>query len=107
MKRLVVFDPGGPDRLVLDDGPVPEPGPGEALVAIHVSGINFIDVYFRTGLYKIDPPITLGSEGAGVVERVGAGVTEVAPGDRVAYAMSRGSHAEYAVVPTRLLGRIP
>ena len=74
---------------------------------IAASGVNFIDVYFRTGLYKAELPATLGSEGAGTVESVGAGVTEVAPGDRVAYAMARGSYAEYAVVPAAQLVKIP
>ena len=71
------------------------------------SGVNFIDIYFRTGLYKADAPIALGSEGAGTVEAVGEGVTEVAPGDRVAYTMARGSYAEYAVVPAASLVKIP
>ena len=83
------------------------PGPQQALVRIAASGVNFIDVYFRTGLYKADLPMTLGSEGAGTVEAVGAEVTEVAPGDRVAYAMARGSYAEYAVVPAAQLVKIP
>jgi len=89
------------------DIPTPEPGPGQALVKLAASGVNFIDVYFRIGLYKADLPVTLGSEGAGTVESVGAGVTEVAPGDRVAYAMARGSYAEYAVVPAAQLVKIP
>jgi NADPH2:quinone reductase len=72
-----------------------------------VSGINFIDVYFRTGLYKADLPFTPGSEGAGIVEAVGPEVTEVAVGDRVAYAMARGSCAEYAIVPAWQLVKVP
>jgi NADPH2:quinone reductase len=107
MKRVQVQHPGGPDALVLTQVPVPDPGPGQALVKLAASGVNFIDIYFRTGLYKADAPITIGSEGAGVVERVGDGVTEVEPGDRVAYAMARGSYAEYAVVPAALLVRVP
>jgi NADPH2:quinone reductase len=108
MKRLVALEPGGIDRLAVVDAPVPEPGPKDALVAVAVSGVNFIDVYFRSGLYKSDDrPILLGSEAAGVVERVGAEVTEVAVGDRVVYAMVRGSHAEYAVVPAAQLAKIP
>src|ERR1019366_6929036 len=70
-------------------------------------GVNFIDVYFRIGLYKAELPATLGSEGAGTVESVGPGVTEVAPGDRVAYAMARGSYAAYAVVPAAQLVKLP
>jgi NADPH2:quinone reductase len=87
--------------------PTPTPGPKQALVKIAASGVNFIDVYFRTGLYKADFPIALGNEAAGTVEAVGAEVTEVAPGDRVAYAMARGSYAEYAVVPASQLVKIP
>jgi NADPH2:quinone reductase len=93
--------------MQLVDVPVPQPGPRQALVRLHASGVNFIDVYFRMGLYPADLPITLGSEGAGVVEAVGPGVTEVAPGDRVAYAMARGSYAQYAVVPAAVLVKIP
>ena len=107
MKRIVVHQPGGPEQMKLEDAPIPVPGPKEALVAVAVSGVNFIDVYFRKGVYKVDPPITIGSEAAGVVERVGSDVTEVAPGDRVAYAMIRGSYAEYAVVPATHLAKIP
>jgi len=93
--------------MQLVDAPTPTPGPQQALVKIAASGVNFIDVYFRTGLYKADPPVALGSEAAGTVEAVGPGVTEVAPGDRVAYAMARGSYAEYAVVPSWQLVKIP
>ncbi len=107
MKVVVVEDPGGPERMRLVDAPAPAPGGGEALVKIAFTGVNFIDVYFRTGLYKADRPITLGNEASGTVERVGPGVTEVAPGDRVAYAMVRGSYAEYAVVPAARLVKIP
>jgi NADPH2:quinone reductase len=69
--------------------------------------VNFIDVYFRTGLYKAERPIALGNEASGTVEAVGAGVTEVAVGDRVAYAMARGSYAEYTVVPAAVLVKLP
>src|SRR5450759_4277854 len=102
MKSIQVNVPGGPENLQLVDIPTPRPGPRQALVRIVASGVNFIDIYFRTGLYKADLPIAIGSEGAGTVEAVGEGVTEVAPGDRVAYAMTRGSYAEYAVVPAAL-----
>jgi len=107
MKAIFVTEPGGVDKLRYEELPVPEPGPGQALVKLHFSGVNFIDIYFRTGLYKAPPPIVLGMEGSGVVEKVGAGVTEVTPGDRVAYAMARGSYAEYAVVPAWQLVKIP
>jgi NADPH2:quinone reductase len=107
MKRIQVSETGGPEKMQLVDVPTPVPGPGQALVRIAASGVNFIDVYFRTGLYKADLPVTLGSEAAGTVEAVGPGVTEVAPGDRVAYAMTRGSYAEYAVVPAAQLVKLP
>jgi len=107
MKCILVRETGGPEKLQLVDVPTPTPGPGEALVRIAASGVNFIDVYFRTGLYKSDLPVALGNEAAGTVEAVGSGVTEVAPGDRVAYAMARGSYAEYAVVTAWRLVKIP
>lgn len=89
------------------DLPKPVAGPGQALVKIVASGVNYIDVYFRKGVYPAPPPIVLGNEGAGTVEEVGADVKTVAPGDRVAYAMARGSYAEYAVVPAWQLVKIP
>jgi NADPH2:quinone reductase len=107
MKSIQVNVPGGPENMQLADAPMPAPGPGQALVRIAASGVNFIDVYFRTGLYKADLPVTLGSEAAGTVEAVGEGVTDVKPGERVAYAMARGSYAEYAVVPAAMLVPIP
>jgi len=107
MKAVYVDTPGGPENLIYGEVPKPEPGPGQALVKIAAAGVNFIDIYFRIGLYKADPPIVLGNEGAGTVEAVGAGVDDLKPGDRVAYAMSRGSYAEYAVVPAWQLVKIP
>jgi NADPH2:quinone reductase len=107
MKSIQVKEPGGPEKMQLVDIATPTPGPGQALVRIAASGVNFIDVYFRMGLYKADSPIVLGNEAAGTVEAVGPGVTEVAPGDRVAYAMARGSYAEYALVPAAQLVHIP
>jgi NADPH2:quinone reductase len=107
MKRMVVETPGGPEQIKMVDVPKPSPGPKEAVVAIAFSGVNFIDVYFRTGLYKADTPIVLGSEASGTVESVGSEVTEVRPGDRVAYTMVRGSYAQYAVVPAAQLVKVP
>lgn len=107
MKAVFVEQPGGPENLKYEDVPKPSPAAGQALVKIAASGVNFIDVYFRTGLYPAPPPVILGNEGAGTVEAVGAGVTNVRPGDRVAYAMARGSYAEYAVVPAWQLVKIP
>ena len=107
MKAVFVEQPGGVENLKYADIPKPSPGPGQALVKIAASGVNYIDVYFRKGVYPAPPPIVLGSEGAGTVEAVGPEVTNVAPGDRVAYAMARGSYAEYAVVPSWQLVKIP
>ncbi|MBM3769167.1 MAG: quinone oxidoreductase, partial [Acidobacteria bacterium] len=107
MKAILVRETGGPEKLLLEDVPVPMPGPGQALVRVSVSGVNFIDIYFRIGLYRADLPFTPGMEASGVVEAIGEGVTEVAPGDRVAYAMQRGSYAQYAVVPAWQLVKVP
>jgi NADPH:quinone reductase len=107
MKAIQVKQCGSPEVLEVVDLPTPAPGPKQALVKIEASGINFIDVYFRTGLYKADLPFTPGMEAAGIVEAVGPEVTEVKIGDRVAYAMARGSYAEYAVVPAWQLIKIP
>jgi NADPH2:quinone reductase len=107
MKAVFVEQPGGVENLKYADMPKPSPGPGQALVKIAASGVNYIDVYFRKGVYPAPPPIVLGSEGAGIVEAVSPDVTTVAPGDRVAYAMARGSYAEYAVVPAWQLVKLP
>lgn len=107
MKAIRVRSVGGPEVLVLEETEAPVPGPKEALVRLRAVGVNFIDIYHRTGLYPLPLPFTPGNEGAGVVEKVGAEVTEVKPGDRVAYAMSTGSYAELAVVPAWRLVPIP
>jgi NADPH2:quinone reductase len=107
MKAVFVEQPGGLESLKYADIAKPEPGPGQALVKVHAAGVNFIDIYFRKGLYPAPPPIVLGSEGAGTVEAVASDVKNVAPGDRVAYAMPRGSYAEYQAVPALQLVKIP
>jgi NADPH2:quinone reductase len=107
MKQIQLSTFGGPEVMKLVESPKPSPGPGEALVKIAATGVNYIDVYFRTGLYKPDLPFTPGSEAAGVVEAVGTGVTEIKTGDRVAYAMARGSYAEYALVAASQLVPLP
>src|SRR5271169_1290102 len=107
MKIIQVSKCGGPEELKLADAPKPTPSSGQALVKIAASGVNFIDVYFRTGLNKADLPFTPGNEASGIVESIGPDVTEVKPGDRVAYAMPRGSYAEYAVVPAVQLVPLP
>jgi NADPH:quinone reductase len=107
MKQIQVAKVGGPEELKLVDAPKPTPGAGQALVKIAASGVNYIDVYFRTGVNKAELPLTPGNEAAGVVDSVGPGVTVVKPGDRVAYSMARGSYAEYALVPAEQLVPLP
>ena len=107
MKAVRVHKCGGPEVLSYDDIPMPEPKAGEARVKIEAIGLNFIDIYQRTGVYALPTPFTLGMEGAGVVDAVGDGVTEVKRSDRVAYAMIPGSYAEYAVVPAAKLAPLP
>ena len=107
MKAIRVERCGGPEELKYSDVEKPAPKAGEVLVRIEAIGVNFIDVYHRTGLYPLPLPFTPGTEAAGRVEAVGADVTEVKEGDRVAYAMSVGSYAEYATVPGWRLVKLP
>lgn len=108
MKAVRVHAPGGPDVLRFEDIPDPIPADGQALVRIEAVGVNFIDVYHRTGLYKVPSlPFTLGQEAAGTVEAVGPGVTGIAAGDRVAYTAVMGSYAEKAAVPADRLVKLP
>jgi NADPH2:quinone reductase len=107
MKAIRVESYGGPEMLRYQDIDRPEPKRGEALVRIEAIGVNFIDVYHRTGLYPLPLPFTPGSEAAGTVEAVGADVTDIAVGDRVAYAMGPGSYAEYATPPASRLVKMP
>jgi NADPH2:quinone reductase len=103
-----VHEHGGPEKLVWEEVPLPGPKPGEVLVRHHAVGLNYIDVYFRTGLYKAPSmPVTVGMEGAGVVEAVGDGVTELKLGDRVAYAGALGAYAEARCAPADRLVKIP
>ena len=107
MKAIRVHAPGGPDALRYEDVPRPTPGPGQVLVKIEAAGVNFIDVYQRTGLYKVPLPFTLGQEAAGSVAAVGPGVKEPKVGDRVAYTSILGAYAEYAVVPAERVVVLP
>jgi NADPH:quinone reductase len=107
MKAIQVQAPGGPEQLQLVDVPAPQPGPGQILVKIAFAGVNYIDTYFRTGLYKSELPIAIGMEAAGVVESVGPDVRGLLVGQRVAYCMARGSYAEYAVVPVWQAVKVP
>ena len=107
MHAIQVRQHGGPEALDYVEVEKPKPKSGEVLVRLESIGINFIDVYHRTGLYTLPLPFIPGSEGAGVVEEVGDGVTEFHKGDRAAYAMVRGAYAEYAVIPAGMLVPIP
>src|SRR4029077_19306243 len=107
MKAIVVENCGGPETLVYRDAPTPTPKTGEALVRLEAIGVNFIDVYHRTGLYPLPRPFTPGAEGAGTVVAIASDVAEVAVGDRVAYAMAPGSYAELCAVPASRLVKIP
>jgi NADPH:quinone reductase len=98
---------GGPEVLTVRDLEPLSPGPGEALVDVAVSGVNYIDVYHRTGRYPNELPLVIGSEGAGTVATVGEGVTDVAVGDRVAWVLTLGSYAEQAVVQANRLVPVP
>jgi NADPH2:quinone reductase len=103
MKAVRIHEFGGPEVLGYEEVEVAEPGPGEARVKLAASGVNFIDVYQRTGLYPGEVPRTLGLEGAGEVDAVGEGVGDVSPGDYVAFASAPGSYAEYVVAPVEVL----
>ena len=99
MRSVVVPRTGGPDVLTVVDQPAPKPGPGELLVEVSAAGVNFIDIYHRTGLYPVELPFRIGQEGAGLVAAVGDAVDGFAPGDRVAWTGVTGSYAEQAVIP--------
>jgi NADPH:quinone reductase len=103
MKAIYIEETGGPESLKYGDMPKPEPAAGQALIRVAASGVNFIDTYHRSGLYKLPLPAILGSEGAGTVESG----TLFKKGDRVAWAMTRGSYAEYAAVPESMLVALP
>jgi NADPH2:quinone reductase len=107
MHAIRVSAPGDPSVLEYVSLDRPRPGKGEALVRLEAVGVNFLDVYHRTGYYKLPLPFTPGSEGAGVVEEVGPEVEGLKGGDRVAYAMSPGAYAEHAVVPAWKLVPLP
>ena len=107
MKAIRIHAAGGPEVMRLDEVPQPAPKAGEALVKIDAAGLNYIDVYFRSGLYKAEYPLTLGLEAGGTVTAVGPNVSEVKVGDKVAYTGVPGAYAEYAVVPAARLVVLP
>jgi NADPH2:quinone reductase len=102
MRAIEIRETGGPDVLLVVDVPDPVPGPGELLVRVEAAGINFIDTYFRSGLYPRELPYVAGAEGAGVIEQVGPSVTEFCAGQRVAWATGTGTYAERLLCPRML-----
>jgi len=107
MKAIRVQETGGPEKLAIQDVPIPDPGPDQVRIKVQAAGLNYIDVYFRTGLYKTSLPFTPGMEASGVVDAVGDRVEDVSPGDRVAYAMNMGAYAEYAIAKAWQLIKLP
>jgi len=107
VKAIVVHETGGPEVLQIEEVDSPEPGSGEARIRVEAAGLNFIDIYNRTGSYPMDPPFTPGREAAGVVDAVGDGVTDVEVGDRVGFVMDPGAYAEEVVVPAKSLVAVP
>jgi len=107
MRAIRIHSPGGPEAMRLEEVPVPAAGAGQALVRIEAAGVNFIDVYQRSGFYSVATPFTLGQEGAGVVLGLGSGVTGLVPGQHVGWTGPLGAYAEYAVVPADRLVVVP
>src|SRR5271165_796205 len=107
MQAIRVHEVGGPEVLRYEEVPTPTPGPDDALVRLDASGVNYVDIYQRMGLYKMALPYTPGSEGAGTVVVVGVGVRDLRAGDRVAYCGSLGAYATHAVVPAARLIALP
>ncbi len=107
MKAIQMHETGGPEVLKLAELPIPLPGPGQVLIRVEAVGVNFIEIYFRKGVYKAALPFTPGSEAAGTVEKLGPGVTGFAAGDAVASVGVLGSYAEYALVSATSLVKIP
>jgi NADPH2:quinone reductase len=107
MKAIRVHETGDASVLRYEEAPMPEPKEGEVRIKVAAAGLNFIDTYHRMGWYPLPRPFILGQEAAGVVESVGAGVSDFQPGDAVAYCMAQGGYADYAVAPARLLVKVP
>ena len=107
MKAIRVHKPGGREALVYEDVPNLKAGPGQVLMRVEAAGVNFIDVYYRTGVYQTALPVTVGQEGAGTVIEAGEGVTDVKAGDRIAFYGGFGAYAEQAVVPADKVVPVP
>src|SRR3954462_13063309 len=107
MLAIRIHETGGADKLRLEEVPVPSPRAGEVRFRIEAAGVNFIDTYQRSGLYKVELPHTIGMEGAGVVTAVGQGVTELRVGDRIATARASGAYALETIVAANYAVRVP
>lgn len=107
MDAIVLRTHGGPDSLEFTDAPLPVPGPGQVRIRVAAAGVNFIDVYHRTGLYPREPPFIPGSEAAGTIDAVGDGVTDLHVGERVVVAPTDGAYAEFLVAPAERMVRVP
>lgn len=107
MKAIRIHEPGPSSVMKLEEVPTPTPGEGQLLVKLEAAGLNFLDTYQRSGLYKMETPFTPGNEGAGVVEAVGPGVTEFSEGDAVTYTGVLGSYAEYTLLPAARAIKVP
>jgi NADPH2:quinone reductase len=107
MQAIRVHQYGGPEAMELEQLPLPTPGPGQALVKVEAAGVNFIDIYQRSGAYKLPLPLGLGLEGAGTVEALGEGASGVAVGDRVAWTQIPGSYATHNVIAADRLVKLP
>jgi NADPH:quinone reductase len=107
MKAIQIQSTGGPEVLQLVDLPIPEPGPGQVLIRVEATGVNFVEIYFRKGVYKSAVPLIPGSEAAGTIEELGPGVTGFKAGDAVASTSIMGSYAEYALAPAAQLVKVP
>ena len=107
MRAAVIEAYGGPEQIRIVERETPEPGPGEVRVRVEAAGVNFVDVYNRTGLYRSELPFALGKEGAGTVEAMGPGVSELRLGDRVAWVAVAGSYATHAIARPRDLVKVP
>src|ERR687893_25830 len=107
MQAIRVHQYGGPEAMELEALPIPTPGPGQVLAKVGAAGVNFIDIYQRSGAYKLPLPLGLGLEGAGTVDAIGDGVSGVKVGDRVAWTQIPGSYASHNVVPADRLVKLP
>jgi NADPH:quinone reductase len=107
MQRIMVYEYGGPEVMKLEAAPTPQPGPGQALVKVAAAGVNFMDIYQRSGMYRNPLPIALGGEGAGTVQAVGPGVNEVKAGDRVAWMSGPGGYASETLAAADRLVPVP